>query len=48
MIKVVSLHIYPIKGMQGVAVKSAKVLERGDLGLFSVARWGGYVWLSGK
>jgi len=28
-IKVVSIHIYPIKGMQGIAVNSAKVLERG-------------------
>ena len=27
--KVVSLHIYPIKGMQGVSVKTAKTLERG-------------------
>jgi len=29
LIKVVSLHIYPIKGMQGVSVQSSKALERG-------------------
>jgi len=27
--KVISLHIYPIKGMQPISVESARVLERG-------------------
>lgn len=29
MVKVDSIHIYPIKGMQGKSVQSAKVMERG-------------------